>query len=259
MTFETLLVEPGPRSVAITIHRPERNNSINAGLVRDLNAALDEAERSAACRAVILQGRPGLFCTGMDFVEAARSQGGAASERMEIEGYMGLLKRFVRSPKVIIAKLDGKVVAGGVGLVAASDLVIATPRTDFSLSEALWGILPCCVIPFLIRRVGFQKAYAMTLTTRTWSAAEAAAIHLVDEVSETPDDAIRRLMLRLGLLEDETITDLKAYFQKMWILSPEMERAAVNEISRLVEKPRVQKGIAEFVASGRFPWEGRAP
>ena len=256
MAFETILVESAPRAVAITINRPERNNSINAGLVRDINAALDDAERSPACRAVILQGKPGLFCTGMDFVEAARSQGGA-NDMMEIEGYMGLLKRFAQSPKVIIAKLDGKVVAGGVGLAAASDLVIATPRTDFSLSEALWGILPCCVIPFLIRRVGFQKAYAMTLTTRTWNAADAATIHLVDEVTDAPDEAIRKLMLRLGLLEDETIVDLKRYFQKMWILSPEMERTAVAEISRLVEKPRVRRGISDFVASGKFPWEGR--
>ncbi|MES2692708.1 MAG: enoyl-CoA hydratase-related protein [Verrucomicrobiota bacterium] len=256
MSFETILVETTPRVVTITLNRPERNNSINAALLRDMTAALDAAERSATCRAVILQGRPGLFCTGMDFVEAAQSQGGAR-DMMAIDGYMGILKRFAASPKAIIAKLDGKVVAGGVGFAAACDLVVATPRTEFSLSEALWGILPCCVIPFLIRRVGFQKAYAMTLTTRTWSATEAAAIHLVDDVTEAPDEAIRKLMLRLGLLEDETVLDLKNYFRKMWLLSPEMEQAAVAEISRLVEKPRVRQGIGDYVATGRFPWEGR--
>ena len=176
---------------------------------------------------------------------------------MEVEGYMALLKRLAASPKVIVSKVDGRVVAGGVGIAAASDLVIASGRAEFSLSEALWGILPCCVLPFLIRRVGFQKAYAMTLTTRPVSAAEAAAMHLVDELTETPDEAIRRLLLRLGLLEDETILELKRYFQKMWILSPEMERVAVAEISRLVAKPRVKQGIANFVATGRFPWEDR--
>ncbi|HEY1110337.1 MAG TPA: enoyl-CoA hydratase-related protein, partial [Opitutaceae bacterium] len=256
MSFETILVDTTPRVVTITLNRPERNNSINGALLRDIAAALEAAERSATCRAVVLQGRPGLFCTGMDFVEAAEAQGGAR-DMMAIDGYMGLLKRFAASPKAIIAKLDGKVVAGGVGFAAACDLVVATPRTEFSLSEALWGILPCCVIPFLIRRVGFQKAYAMTLTTRTWPAAEAAAISLVDEVTEAPEESIRKLMLRLGLLEDETVLDLKNYFRKMWMLSPEMEQAAVAEISRLVEKPRVRKGISDYVATGRFPWEGR--
>lgn len=256
MSFETILVDSTPRVVTITLNRPERNNSISASLLRDITAALDAAERSASCRAVILQGRPGLFCTGMDFVEAAEAPGDAR-DMMAIDGYMALLKRFAASPKPIIAKLDGKVVAGGVGFAAACDLVIATPRTEFSLSEALWGILPCCVIPFLIRRVGFQKAYAMTLTTRTWSAIEAASIHLVDEVTETPDESIRKLMLRLGLLEDETILDLKSYFREMWLLSPEMEQAAVAEISRLTAKPRVREGIKNYVTTGRFPWEGR--
>lgn len=256
MSFETILVDSTPRVVTITLNRPERNNSISASLLRDITAALDAAERSASCRAVILQGRPGLFCTGMDFVEAAEAPGDAR-DMMAIDGYMALLKRFAASPKPIIAKLDGKVVAGGVGFAAACDLVIATPRTEFSLSEALWGILPCCVIPFLIRRVGFQKAYAMTLTTRTWSAIEAAAIHLVDEVTEAPDESIRKLMLRLGLLEDETILGLKSYFREMWLLSPEMEQAAVAEISRLTAKPRVREGIKNYVTTGRFPWEGR--
>lgn len=257
MSFETILVDAAPRVVTITLNRPERNNSISAGLLRDITAALDAAERSASCRAVILQGRPGLFCTGMDFVEASEAPGDAR-DLMAIDGYMSLLKRLSSSPKPVIAKLDGKVVAGGVGIAAACDLVVATPRTEFSLSEALWGILPCCVIPFLIRRVGFQKAYAMTLTTRIWPAAEAAAIHLVDEVTDTPDDSIRRLMLRLGLLEDETVLDLKNYFRKMWLLSAEMEQAAVVEISRLTAKPRVRQGIKEYVSTGRFPWEGRS-
>ena len=253
MGFETILVETTPRIVTIAINRPDHSNSINSGLLRDITAALDEAERTPSCRVVLLKGRPGLFCTGMDFTEVAADSAG----QMAAADYMALLKRFSQSPKVLIAVIDGKVVAGGVGFASACDLVLATPRSEFSLSEALWGILPCCVIPFLIRRTGFQKAYAMTLTTRSWSATEAAANHLVDEVTENPDEAIRRLLLRLGLLTDETIGELKHYFQKMWLLSPEMEQTAVREIGRLVSKPGVRKGIGDYVATGRFPWEDR--
>jgi len=256
MRLDTVIWETQPRAVLLTINRPERNNSINPALVADLCAALDAAEAMPACRVVVIQGGPGLFCTGMDF-HAASDPGASGDNPMEVEGYMALLKRLAASPKVIVSKVEGRVLAGGVGIAAASDLVIASARAEFSLSEALWGILPCCVLPFLIRRVGFQKAYTMTLTTRPVSAAEAAAMHLVDELTEAPDEAIRRLLLRLGLLEDETILELKRYFQKMWILSPEMERVAVAEISRLVSKTRVKQGIANFVATGRFPWEDR--
>ena len=149
--------------------------------------------------------------------------------------------------------------AGGVGLAAASDIVVSTERSEFSLSEALWGLLPCCVLPFLIRRTGFQKAYFMTLTTRTFTAREAFDIHLVDELTAQPDEALRKLSLRLNLLDDVTISDLKRYFRGLWLINSEMEQAAVAEITRLSALPRVQNNLRNYVEHGRFPWQPPAP
>ncbi len=255
LKFETLLAhENGPR-LTLTISRPHRANSINSTLIRELGEALDAAESSEHCRIVVLEGSPGVFCTGMDFQETATEPGQSAVESVRAAEYMNLLKRLALCSRIVIARLDGKVIAGGVGLAAASDLTIATARTEFSLSEALWGLLPCCVLPFLIRRVGFQKAYAMTLTTRAISAAEAHAIQLVDELTEDPDEALRKMSLRLTMIAPETVLDLKRYFQKMWFVSAEMERLAVDEITRLAAQPRVQQNIANYVTHRKFPWE----
>jgi len=191
----------------------------------------------------------------MDFQEAATDAAQEGPEAARISEYMRLLKRFTLSSKVIISRLDGKVIAGGVGLVAASDIVISTERTELSLSEALWGLLPCCVIPFLIRRVGFQKAYFMTLTTKPISAREAQAIHLVDELADHLDETLRKLTLRLNLLDDDIIVDMKRYFQKMGGITSEMEQAATTEFARLATQPHVQQNIANYVARGIFPWE----
>src|SRR5271166_3178308 len=226
MQFETIIVQEAPRKLTATISRPNRGNSINSTLIRELGAALDLAERLPGCRTLVLEGAPGLFCTGMDFQEVAANSGVEATETAGISDYMLLLKRFTLCPKVIVCHLDGKVIAGGVGLVAASDLVLSTRRTEFSLPEALWGLLPCCVAPFLIRRVGFQQAYKLTMTTRPISAAEALAINLVDEVTDSLDESMRKLALRLNLLEEETISDLKNYFRRMWIITSEMEQLA---------------------------------
>ena len=255
--WQTIQLRGTGRQMTVTIARPERANSINATLLHELNAALTAAEQSPDCRLFVLEGAPGVFCTGMDFQEAAASTSASSAETVDIAAYMELLKRFTTTSRVVIAKLDGKVIAGGVGLAAAADIVIATERTMFSLSEALWGLLPCCVIPFLIRRVGFQKAYHMTLTTRTFTATEAQAMGLVDELTAQPDEALRKLSLRLNLLEDQTLLDLKSYFRKMWIITGEMEQTAVREIERLTLQPHVQRNIANFAASGTFPWERR--
>jgi polyketide biosynthesis enoyl-CoA hydratase PksH len=225
--------------MGLMINRPEQQNSINATLIDDFHRALDTAEADPECRLLVLEGANGVFCTGMDFAEVAAEAAAANHESMRSEKYIELIHRFTSVPKVVVAKIDGRVTAGGVGLVAASDLVVASPRSQFSLSEALWGLLPCCVLPYLIRRIGFQPAYRMTLTTQAVSAQEALAFHLVDEVANDPDDAIRRWMLRVGRLEEETLRELKQYFRQMWKISAETEEFAVSEITRLVSKPKV--------------------
>jgi polyketide biosynthesis enoyl-CoA hydratase PksH len=255
MRFETIIVQETPRKLTATISRPNRGNSINSTLIHELGAALDLAERMPGCSTLVLEGAPGLFCTGMDFREVAANSDAGATETVGISEYMLLLKRFTLSAKVIVCRLDGKVIAGGVGLVAASDIVLSTERTEFSLSEALWGLLPCCVIPFLIRRVGFQKAYFMTLTTKPMSASEARAIHLVDELADDLDESLRKLTLRLNLLDDKIVFDMKRYFQKMHGITLEMEQAATTETARLAAQPHVQQNIANYVTHGAFPWE----
>jgi polyketide biosynthesis enoyl-CoA hydratase PksH len=255
MNLETLIVKEAPRQLIVTISRPDRANSINATLLQELDYVLDYADESETCRTVVLEGAPGLFCTGMDFVEVTANADHETTEVTQMSHYMRLLKRLTLSPRIIVSRLDGKVIAGGVGLVAASDIVVSTHRTEFSLSEALWGLLPCCVLPYLIRRVGFQRAYLMTLTSRTLSASDAYAIQLVDELTENLDDTLRKLALRLNLLDDRTILDLKRYIRKIEGISPETETLAINESVRLASQPHVKENIANYVAHGVFPWE----
>jgi polyketide biosynthesis enoyl-CoA hydratase PksH len=236
--------------VRLTIDRPERQNSIDAEVIEELHRALDDAERRPDCRIVLLEGGDGVFCTGMDLGEAAA---GPAEEGGE--AFFGLLKRFTTTSRVIVSRVDGRVAGGGVGLVAASDFVYASKRSTFALPEALWGLLPCCVLPFLIRRVGFQKAYTMTLSTQPVGAAEAERFHLVDELTDAPDPVIRRLAFRLAKLDESIITDMKRYFRAMWILSDEVEQKAVQEFARLMSSPTVRQRLTDYATEQRFPWE----
>jgi len=142
------------------------------------------------------------------------------------------------------------------GLVASSDLVVANPQSQFSLSEALWGLLPCCVLPYLIRRIGYQAAYRLTLTTQPIQGEEAYRLQLVDELSEHPNENIRRLLVRLNRIAPDTLKAMKAYFRKMWIIDEKMEQTAVDNITQLIQSPGVQNNIKNFVKYQRFPWEG---
>jgi polyketide biosynthesis enoyl-CoA hydratase PksH len=147
------------------------------------------------------------------------------------------------------------VAGGGVGLVAAADLVLATERSTFALPEALWGLLPCCVLPFLIRRTGFQRAYAMTLTTRPVGAAEAAGYGLVDDLGADLRALSRRLALRVSKVDRSTVADLKQYAHRLCPLPDGTRELAIGELSRLMGRPVVQDRLSAFAASGRYPWE----
>jgi 3-carboxymethyl-3-hydroxy-acyl-[acp] dehydratase len=239
------LTMPTPETVRVTLSRP----TIDAALIGELHEALDRAERTPDCRMVVLQGGDGTFCTGMDFTEALGDGDPDGTE------FFGLLRRFTMVPRVVVSIVDGQVAAGGVGLVAASDLVYASGRSTFALPEALWGLLPCAVLPFLIRRVGFQKAYAMTLSTLPVSAADATGCHLVDAVADEPSVPLRRLAYRLAKLDGSTVGDVKRYAGRLWPVPDEVGRLAVEEFARLVGSPAVQRRMADFATHRRMPWE----
>lgn len=251
-------IERRQRIVWLTFDRPDRRNTLTQQTLNELAHALDTLEHDAECRIVVLRGRDGFFCTGMDFAEMAERVGQDGPQGTGDVHYMDVLRRMASSGKVIVSAVDGQVMAGGVGLLAASDLVIATPASRFSLPEALWGLLPACVLPLLIRRIGFQAAYRMTLTTETWDTDQAKSAGLVDDVVPDLDEAIRRASVRLTRLDPETIRRMKAYFRKMWYLSNAMEDMAIAEIDALVHDPHVQDNIRQFVQHQKFPWDRRA-
>ena len=114
MQFETIIVQEAPRKLTATISRPNRGNSINSTLIRELGAALDLAERLPGCRTLVLEGAQVSSVLAWIFTQVAANSGVEATETAGISDYMLLLKRFTLSSKVIVCRLDGKVIAGGV-------------------------------------------------------------------------------------------------------------------------------------------------
>ena len=129
---ETVLYELQNDQAILTLNRPEKRNSM--ALDADRFHGADEIEDDDDIQIIVLRGAGGVFCTGMDL------EGGQDEELSADESpYMNLLKRFTSIDKVVIAEVDGTVMAGGMGLVAASDLVFS-PTVPLSIYRALWGL-----------------------------------------------------------------------------------------------------------------------
>lgn len=217
-----------------------------------LHRALDEAARAGRWRMVALCAVGPVFCSGMDIAGAAGAN--VDSIARATAGFAALLRRFTETPVLVVAGVDGSATGGGVGLAAASDLVLAGPHARFALPELLWGLVPCAVLPFLIRRVGFQAAYAMTLTARTVAGQVAEQMHLVDETVADVDAALPRLAGRLERMPQGAVADAKSYLRHRHAIDPGAEQLAAAEIARLVSAPAFRGAAESFASTGQLPW-----
>ena len=240
----------------VAIKRAKHQNSLTPEVVGSLAEALASCERDSTARAFVLEGDGGYFSSGMDMIAAAEGHGARGAGG---DAFLQLLDRFTTASVVVVSVVDGKASGGGVGLAAASDFVFATPTSQFSLPELLWGLLPCVVAPFLIRRVGFRVCQRMTLSTLPMDAQQALTCGLVDAID---DDALPRLLHRLRSVAPEGIVKAKRYLRRMWIVDDLMLDAALEQLDELLAAPEVIHRMREFAEHNRYPWEkepDRAP
>lgn len=255
MSPGTLEIRRERRLMRVVLSRPERRNALSAGMIGELHAALDEAEGDPGLRLVVLSAKGPVFCDGMDFAEAAGG-GATPADGSDVVGeFYRLMTRLTHTAKVVVSLVEGRVNAGGMGLVAASDYVIARPAASFGLSEVLFGLLPATVAPFLIRRIGFQPAFRLALTAQRIDAEAARAVNLIDELAADPEDALRRLLIRIERVREPTVATLKAHFADLWIMSAETERLSIARIKEAIADPQVAADIRAFVNDQVLPWQ----
>ncbi len=163
--------------------------------------------------------------------------------------------RLATGPYITISHVRGKANAGGVGFVAASDIVLADTTAQFSLSELLFGLYPACVLPFLIRRIGFQKAHYLTLMTQPVTVAQAHEIGLVDAFEEQSEVLLRRHLLRLRRLSKTAIGRYKTYMNRISGPLAQLRAPAIAANLEVFSDPANLQAIGRFVEHGVFPWE----
>ena len=251
VSYETLKVSREDDVCRVQMFRPEANNAINGRLIAELGSVLAACESDV--KIVILSGLPEVFCSGADFAAVADADASANGNSPDV--LYDLWMNFATGPYVTIADVRGRVNAGGMGFVAASDIVLADGSAQFSLSEMLFGLLPACVMPFLIRRVGFQRAQYLTLTTQPVDVTTAHGWGLVDAHDARSDLLLRRHLQRLRRLSKKTIRRYKDYAKQ---LSGELTSARTTavDMNRVVFSDEDNlRALVRYTREGVFPWE----
>jgi len=252
MNWETLSVEFDAGICRVRFNRAEAGNSINAKMVEEMAAVLCrcEEETSPPTTILVLEGAPDAFCAGGDFEATASS-----IEPDDPEPLYDLWLRLTTAPLITISVVKGRANAGGIGFVAASDIVLADESATFGLSELLFGLFPACVLPFLIRRIGFQKAHYLTLMTRPISAEEALSCGLADAMQAPVETLLRQHLMRLRHLDKAAIGRYKNYMSETTDSLQQRKPPALAANRALFSDPKIRGNITRYVKEMKFPWE----
>ena len=182
MSASPLLVEVADGVARLTLNRPEVRNALNAALLAELETALSRLGAEPGTRVVVIRGAGDrAFCAGADLRHVG-DRGTTLQARESFGGLARILERMARMRTPIIAQVHGYALAGGCGLAAGADIVIAADDALFGLPEIKVGLLPLIVMAPILRAVGRKRAMLMIMSGEPVSAREACEMGLASRV-----------------------------------------------------------------------------
>lgn len=258
--MESLVKASRENDVArIVLNRPELNNAFNPQLIDALRAALDATAGDATIATVVLSGEGKSLCAGADI---NRMREAATFTRDDnIQDALPLSKMLAaldRLPQTTIGRVHGPIYGGGVGVVAACDIAIASADATFCLSEVRLGIVPGMISPYVIRAIGERAARRYFQTAEVFDAHEARRIGLIHEVVE-PDALDERIAKLLKQLRSAA-PGARAVAKKLAgdIAGRSIDDALMLETSQLIAdvraRPEAREGLTAFLEKRKPSW-----
>jgi len=242
----------------LTLDRPEVRNALSSELMESIGEGLDAFAADVEVRAIVIAGAGPAFCAGAD-LRSMRSSRDASDDanRSDARRMGGLFHRVASTRKPVLARVHGPAIGGGVGLMAACDIVVAAESTRFQFSEVRLGIVPAVISPFCIRRLGAVVAKRLFLTGEPIDARAALGYGLVDIVAADAslDEALAKVLGDLGKAGPEALVAAKRLVDTVTQLGGE---AALEYTADLIARLRVSdeavEGMTAFLEKRPAAW-----
>ncbi|WP_346014436.1 enoyl-CoA hydratase/isomerase family protein [Rubrivivax gelatinosus] len=253
------VLRPSPQVAEVWLNRPEVRNAFNDGVVAELTAAFRTLGEDPALRAIVLAGRGKAFCAGADLGWMGAMAGYSWDEnRADAERLAEMLWTVWRCPVPVVARLHGDCYAGGVGLAAACDIVVAADGMHFCLSEARLGLLPATIGPYVVRALGEQASRRYFVSAERFSAAEARALGFVHEcvAPEALDARVAEFTAALAANGPQAVRACKRLVQDL--AGREIDAALRADTARRIADTRAsaegREGVAAFLGKREPGW-----
>ena len=259
MTYETLQCELNQGIGLIWLNRPDLRNAMNDVMLDELTQALGDAISDDAVRVILLAGRGKAFCAGGDLAWMKKARAMSPEEARADSGRLARVLRLLhQSPKPTVARVHGAAFAGGMGLVAACDIAIASADTRFCLSEVKLGLIPAMISPYVIKAMGERQARRYFLSAEVFEAAEAWRIGLVQSI--VPDDeldgAVNAMLGQLLAAGPQAMGHCKQLIADVAgkVIDDALSAETAARIAQVRASDEAQEGIAAFFEKRKPSW-----
>ena len=257
-TFQTITYTKENLVAKVTLNRPEIHNAFNEIMIQELTDVFKDIAENRDARVVVLTGNGKSFCAGADLNWMKKvvdfSYEDNLKESLELADLFYLIYSL---PKPTIARVNGAAIGGGAGLVAVCDLVIASEKARFSLSEVKLGLVPACISPYEVRRIGEKNCRELFLTGERIDAQKALEFGLANQVvpHDELDKAVDELVKQLSNSGPNALAMCKTLLQNVPLMSfEEVKKYTAEMIASLRISDEGQEGMNAFLQKRKPNW-----
>ncbi|CAN5331414.1 enoyl-CoA hydratase/isomerase family protein [soil metagenome] len=242
-----------------TLNRPELNNALNELLIDELGVAFDSIAADRSIATVVLAGEGKSLCAGADINWMRKA--GTYTREQNINDALPLVRMLSaldRMPQTTVARVQGPIYGGGVGVVAACDIAIGSAEATFCLSEVRLGIVPGMISPYVLRAIGERTARRYFQTAEVFSAEEARRIGLLHEVvaADALDERVAKMLKQLK----SAAPGARAIAKQLAgdIAGRPIDADLMSETAELIAdvraQPEAREGLSAFLEKRKPSW-----
>ena len=262
--YQTLSVKLDPRGVlTVALNRPDVRNAFNETLISELTEVFGKRVLEKDVRLVVFTGEGTVFSAGGDLNWMKKSIDLSFEGNLDDTQRLTAMFRTMNDcPKPVIGAIHGAAIGGGVGLTAICDIAIATRDTQFSLSEVRLGIVPACIGPFVISKIGASHARALFMSAERFQAARAKEVGLIHTIVEdrvSLDVEIERVVANMLQCGPHAMAAAKKLVLDLsWADRREAVGDTLDYVARMLAELRVspegQEGLKAFLEKRKPNW-----
>ncbi len=258
MDLTTVTYDKHDNLARVTFNRPEIHNAFNATVIAEMAQVFDSIDEDNDARAVLITGKGKSFCAGADLNWMRGVIKQSFEENLaESNALAELFYSIYNCKRPVIGKINGAAIGGGTGFVAVCDIAIAARSAVFSFSEVKIGVVPACIGPYVIKKMGEGKTRELFITGERMNANRAHEVGLINKVVDDDqlDAEVDKLLKAILSSGPEAVGMAKKLISSVPGMTPEQFKPYTAEmIAKLRVSDEGQEGMDAFLNKRKPKW-----